>query len=461
MEKKRSVMNYVKALDVVSLTLMAGCCKACGSFRKRKSQRGDAGMCLPSQGEYLMTQNPYGVNGLVKTISDNLLKSSIREYPTFAVATAMQAVASAAMGTWTLPDGRPLCLYQLLLAPASAGKGAYIGGLKNLLLKTAEPILASEPGSREGLRRGLLEWNARLLCIDEVQDFFAKLADDNPHIAGIGIDLKEIWSGVGKLQSIVTKTVSSHAVVAPIAGFYGSGTVNETAQHFSGSVAGGGLVSRFCVFVETDVVPAKRDIERATWEVESGKLYRIFHGGKTDAWRLRGAGDWFEYRKQLLEPKAKIEGPQVRPTKRLNIHQAAADALWEQRKLWESALLDDASSASAAIFDRAATNALIYAGCHAIGMESGIITMEDINVGIDLARVSAEHATKLSNDYGGETALDKDAKKILRQLEQRGPLTKRELSQYANLNGKRLMEPLGGLIASGNVISTMGKFSKS
>lgn len=405
-----------------------------------------------------MTQQTLFVNGLCREIAQNLLNSSVREYPDFAVAVAMQAIATAAMGTWTLPDGRPLCLYQLVLAPASSGKGAYLAGLKNILLTAGEQMMAGEPGSREGLRRQLLEWNARIFCIDEVQDFFAKLASDNPHIQGIGTDLKEIWSGIDKLQSIATKTTISQSVARPFAGFFGTGTTTETAQYFSGNVSGGGLVSRFAVYFAEDVGPAKRNQERIEWEPQAGQLRKMFHVGKTPEWKQRGIPDWNEYRKKLLDPKGcNPEGPQVNPKRRIQINRAADDALWEQRQLWEQHIMADCHGVEGAIWDRAATNAIIYAALHAIGMASEIITLDDINIGIELARKAAENAIALSSNYGGEGAPDRDAKRILRALQKHGPLTKRELSRTSHLTGKRFAEALGGLVAAQNVAMTMDK----
>lgn len=409
-----------------------------------------------------MTHSALYVNGLCKEIAQNLLNSSVREYPDFAVAVAMQAIATAAMGTFTLPDGRPLCLYQLALAPASSGKGAYLGGLKNVILAAGEQMMAGEPGSREGLRRQLLEWNARLFCIDEIQDFFAKLASDNPHIQGIGTDLKEIWSGIDKLQSIATKTTISQSVALPLAGFFGTGTTNETAQYFSGNVSGGGLVSRFAVFFVDDVGPAKRSQERIEWEPQAGKLRKMWHAGKTSEWKQRGVGEWNDYRKRLLDPKScNPEGPQVRPSRRMKINQAADDALWEQRQLWERYILADCNGIDGAIWDRAATNALIYSALHAIGMGSETITLEDVNVGIDIARKAAENAVSLSSSYGGETSLDRDAKKILRALEKHGPMDKRALARMSNLYGARFVTALKGLEEANNVCFTLGKFVKT
>jgi hypothetical protein len=407
-----------------------------------------------------MADYPVAVNGLVKELADIFLAASPREYPTFAIASAMQAIATAAQGTFLLPDGRPLCLYQLLLAPASVGKGGYVGTLKNLLFKTSEQMIGGEPGSREGLRRLLLEWNARLFVIDEIQEFFGKMADENPHIKGIGTDLKEIWSGVECLQSIATKASITHSVKLPFAGFYGTGTTSETAQFFSGSVAGGGLVSRFAVFVVDEAVEVKRAIDRPDLTEVSGKLYEIFHAGKTPEWKQRGFPDWYEYRKRLLDPKGCTpEGPQVMPKKRLSIEQGADDILWEQRKLWERFILGDATSPEGPIWDRAGTMALIYASLHAIGRRKSTITLEDVNVGIDFAKLAAEASIELSNKYGGETSPDRDAKKILRVLAKAGPMTKRELSRASRLSGKRFAEALGGLIAAQNVVPTSDKFA--
>jgi hypothetical protein len=89
------------------------------------------------------------------------------------------------------------------------------------------------------------------------------------------------------------------------------------------------------------------------------------------------------------------------------------------------------------------------------------ITLEDVNVGIMLARKAAENATALASNYGGESAPDRDAKRILRALQKHGPLTKRDLSRTATLTGKRFAEALGGLIAAQNVVLTMDKIAIS
>jgi hypothetical protein len=410
-----------------------------------------------------MTDYPVAVNGLVKEIADLILDSAQRRYPTFAIATAMQCVAAAAMGTYLLPDGRPMCLYQMLLAPAAVGKGAYYNAANSLITAVSEQLIADEPGSKEGLRRMLLEWNARVFCIDEIQDFLAKMADDNPHLKGIGTDIKEIWSGVPKLRSVSIKTSVSPSIVRPLMGFFGTGTTNETAQYFSGSVAGGGLVSRFAVFVVENAGGLQQDPPAPDWSAISGKLYRIFHAGKTPEWKQRGFPDWYEYRKRLLDPKGcNPEGPQVNPTHKMIIEQDARDVLWEQRKLWAGSLEEDATCIEGAIFDRAATNALMYASIHAIGRASRIITMADVNVGIDLARISAESTVALATGYGGETAPDRDAKKILRCLEKNPQgLTKRELNRASRLTGKRFADALGGLISAQNVVLTIDKFYKT
>lgn len=134
----------------------------------------------------------------------------------------------------------------------------------------------------------------------------------------------------------------------------------------------------------------------------------------------------------------------------------------EQRKLWACSLEADASSIEGAIYDRAATNALMYATIHAIGRDSPVVTLEDVNVGIDLARISAESTCSLAMNYGGETVPDRDAKKILRALENNiQGLTKRELSRAAHLTGKRFADALGGLYAAQNVVLTMDKFYKA
>lgn len=402
------------------------------------------------------------VKGLVSDISQYMLDSAVREYPQFAIASAMQIIAACAQGTYTLPDGRPLCLYQILLAPASSGKGAYLAAVKRILMEVGQQIVSTEPGSREGLRHGLQEWNARAIVVDEIQDFFAKLASDNPHIQGIGTDLKEIWSGVDKLQSIATKMAISEAVSNPLVSFYGTGVIKETAQHFSGSTSGGGLFSRFQIFFANEVMKAKRETKRTDIASICGDLRKIWCLGKTDAWKDKGIPQWNEYRQMLLLPPAKREmiAPQMKPMYRLRISKEADDLLWEHRQHWETYLLNDSDSVSGAIYDRASTSALIYAGCHSLGCKRIEITKEDICVGLLFAEKSAENAVKLSTDYAAANDDENDAKKILRALEKHGPMDKRTLARMCNLYGKRYISALTGLEQSHNVLFTSGKFHK-
>jgi hypothetical protein len=411
---------------------------------------------------FLMAYEIPAVKGLVSDISQYMLDSAVREYPQFAIASAMQIIAACAQGTYTLPDGRPLCLYQILLAPASSGKGAYLAAAKRILMEVAQQMVSSEPGSREGLRHGLQEWNARAILVDEVQDFFAKLASDNPHIQGIGTDLKEIWSGVEKLQSIATKSNISEAVLNPLVSFYGTGVIKETAQHFCGSTAGGGLFSRFQIFFADEVVKAKRHISRSNIANICGDLRMIFHMGKTEEWKPKGIPQWNDYRQMLLLPPAKREiiAPQMKPMFALKITQEADDLLWEQRQHWETYLLDDADSIQGAIYDRASTAGLIYAACHALGCKRIEINKEDLCIGLALAEMSAINAVKLSTNYSASNDDENDAKKILRALDKHGPMDKRTLQKMSNMYGKRYISALTGLEQSKNVVSTLGKYQK-
>jgi hypothetical protein len=401
-----------------------------------------------------MTYDVPAVKGLVSDISQYMLDSAVREYPQFAVASAMQIIAACAQGTYTLPDGRPLCLYQILLAPASSGKGAYLAAAKRILMEVAQQMVSSEPGSREGLRHGLQEWNARAILVDEVQDFFAKLASDNPHIQGIGTDLKEIWSGVEKLQSIATKSNISEAVQNPLVSFYGTGVIKETAQHFCGSTSGGGLFSRFQIFFADEVVKAKRHISKTNIANICGDLRMIFHMGKTEEWKPKGIPQWNEYRQMLLLPPAKREiiAPQMKPMFALKITQEADDLLWEQRQHWETYLLTDADSIQGAIYDRASTAGLIYAACHALGCKRIEINKEDLCIGLALAEMSAENALKLSNNYAASTDDENTHKRILRSLTKHGPLSKRDLQRSSNVFGAAFVKALDGAMKSGEVI---------
>lgn len=398
------------------------------------------------------------VNGIVADLTEYLLQSSIREYPAFAVASAMQIVAACAQGTYLLPDGRPLCLYQLLLAPASGGKGAYFGAMKKILTDVSEQIVGNEPGSREGLRHTLHEWNSRAICQDEVQDFFKKLGSDNPHIQGIGTDLKEIWSGTDRLLSITTKSAVSESVKRPLVSFYGTGTTAETAEQFCGSTVGGGLFSRFQVFFEDTVVGQKRSGKKIDIEMIVGNLYSMFHSGKTEEWKDKGFSEWNEYRRQLLTPKREIRGPQMMPRRKLNITQEADDTVWEYRQRWEQYLLSDPDSVAGAVWDRAATSAVIYAACHALGCRRTEITLQDVNIGIDIAGVSAQNAVKLAFWYAAKSDLQRDMKKVLRTIKRHIQVDKRTICRATHLTGDQVEQILVSLQRSGDVLFTSNRY---
>jgi hypothetical protein len=399
------------------------------------------------------------VNGIVGELSDHILKSTVREYREFAVASAMQIVAACAQGTWRLPDGRPICLYQLVLAPASSGKGAYLGAVKRVLAKVSEQIVSNEPGSREGLRQGLQEWNSRTILLDEVQDFFKKLGSDNPHIQGIGTDLKEVWSGVEKLQSISTKTAVSDPVKNPLIGFYGAGTIDGTAKQFCGDTVGGGLFSRFQVFFSDTVVEAKREVSFEDIPNIIGQLYAMFHQGKTEEWKNRGFPEWMEYRKQLLKPVREIISPQMFPTRRLKITKEADDELWMYRQRWEADLLADPDSLAGAVWDRAATAALMYAALHCLGCRRTEIDIKDVHIGVDMAGVSASNAVKLALWYASSSEEQNDIKKVLRAIKRHVAIDRRTICRVTSLTVATVDSILINLQRTGDVICTHSKFS--
>jgi hypothetical protein len=398
-------------------------------------------------------------NGIVQSISLAILNSAVREYGVFAAAAACQIVAAAAQGVYCLPDGRPLSLYQLLLAPASAGKGQYQGAVKKLVHEIYPVLLGGEPGSREGLRQDLHAWNVRLIVIDEVQDFLAKLTDDsNVHIKGISTDLKEVWSGTDKLQSISTKTSFSHELKHPRINFLGVGTVEGTGKSLSGSVVGGGLASRFNIFTAGTEMPARK--KRQTWPLkcqdELSALRRLALEGMVEK-PFIGMARYIELRMAYIK-KPEDHEPQMIPEKRLAITPEASDLIWEHEQAWEMMLLRDPTSPEASIYDRAGTQALIYAAIHCIGRGYEKIDKEDVCFGTDMASLAAESACKLMLEHGATSNDEATHKRILRSLAKHGAQSKRDLQRSSTVWGAAFVKALEGAVNSGEVIMVDGKF---
>lgn len=401
-------------------------------------------------------------NGMVQSIALAILNSAVREYGIFAAAAACQVVAAAAQGVYNLPDGRPLSLYQLLLAPASAGKGQYQGVVKKLVHDIYPVLLGGEPGSREGLRQDLHAWNVRLIAIDEVQDFFSKLTDDsNVHIKGISTDLKEVWSGTDKLQSISTKASFSHELKHPRINFLGVGTVEGTGKSLSGSVVGGGLASRFNIFTAGTEMPARK--KRQTWpfkcQDELSALRKLALEGMVEK-PFIGMARYIETRMAYIKKPEEHE-PQMMPEKRLAITPEADDLIWEHEQTWEKMLLCDPTSPEAAVYDRAGTQALIYAAIHCIGRGNTKIDKEDVCFGTEMAGLAAESACKLMHEHGSTSNDEATHKRLIRALTKHGPKTRRELQQLSHIHGATFVKALEGAVNSGEVIMVDGKFRLS
>ena len=392
-------------------------------------------------------------NGLINSLALAILNSAIREYGIFAAAAACQIVAAAAQGVYCLPDGRPLSLYQLLLAPASAGKGHYQSSVKRLVSEIYPVLLSGEPGSREGLRQDLHAWNVRLIVIDEIQDFLAKLTDDsNVHIKGISTDLKEIWSGTDKLQSISTKTSFSHEIKHPRVNFLGVGTVDGTGKSLSGSVVGGGLASRFNIFTAGTEMPALK--KRETWPItcrqELSALRRMAFEGLAEK-PFIGMPKYIERRLAYIK-KPDDHEPQMRAEKTLGITAEASDIIWLHEQTWEKMLLQDPSSSDAAIYDRAGTQALVYAAIHCVGRGNEKIDKEDVCFGTEMASQAADSACKLMADHGACSIDESTHKRLIRSLAKHGPLSKRDLQRSSTVFGATFVKALDGAMKSGEVI---------
>lgn len=392
-------------------------------------------------------------SGLVNEIATAILESAIRPYEEFALATAFQIVAACAQGSYCLPDGRPLCLYQMVLAPASAGKGAYVNAAKETIKKVFPRLLGAEPGSREGLRFILHEWNAKTLVIDEFQGFLEKLSDDsNVHIRGVADDFKEIWPGVSSLLGIITKTSSSPPLENPKLGVFGVGTPTGVAKSMTGGVITDGLLSRFNIFTITEICKKRITVPPFNPEPFRLRLLDLVDEGKNAKAEVV-LDTWFEkWRAAKTQDK---HVPQALATRCLNIDPDALDLVRFRDEVWECYLIAEPNSARGSVYDRGSSRGLQYAALHCLGRGSTTINLKDVQVGLNFAEISINHTLKLIEEESAESPEEKDVKRILKQL-RKEPMTMRDLRRYSHLVGQRFDRALKHLIDSGQVASAQG-----
>jgi hypothetical protein len=392
--------------------------------------------------------------GLVNELACAIIDSAIRQYEDFALAAALQVVAACAQGSYLLPDGRPLCLYQMVLAPASAGKGAYVGAVKDTLKRVFPRLLGAEPGSREGLRFILHEWNAKTLVIDEFQGFLEKLSDEsNVHIRGVADDLKEIWPGVGNLLGIVTKTSSSPPLEQPKLGVFGVGTPTGVAKSMTGGVISDGLLSRFNIFHVEEIHKKRVSVPRFNPDPFRLRLLDLVNEGQNKNGDVTH-DSWFE-RWRTGKTLDKHE-PQALATRCLNIDPDAQELIRLQDEHWEQFLIADPNTASGSVYDRGASRGLQYAALHCLGRMSTTINLTDVQFGLNFAEVSINHTLRLIDEEAAESKEEKDCKKILKQLRKK-PMNRRELMRASHLILANFNRAIDHLSESGQVRQT-GEF---
>jgi len=387
--------------------------------------------------------------GLVNEIATALLDSAVRPYDEFALATAFQIVAACAQGSYCLPDGRPLCLYQMVLAPSSAGKGAYLGAANETIKRVFPRLLGAEPGSREGLRFILHEWNAKTIIFDEFQETLSKFSDaSNVHIHGISSDWKEIWPGVGSLLGIITKTSSSPPLERPRLGIFGVGTPTGVAKSMTGGVVTDGMLSRFNIFTIEKICRKRTNIQKFDPEPFRLRLLELVEEGKNRKEEVV-LDTWFE--KWRAGKTLEKHLPQALASRCLNIDPDALEIVRLQDEHWEAYLIDDPTSARGSIYDRGASRGLQYAALHCLGRGSTTINVKDVQVGLNFAEVSIHHTLKLIDEESAENPEEKDTKDILKQLRKR-PMTRRDLMRSSHLVGERFKRAVRHLEDSEQIV---------
>ncbi len=416
--------------------------------------------------------------GLIKQISDEILKHSKRQYPHFALASALAIMAGVAQGGFQVPnleddtkgDGS-VSLYQWLTSPPGSGKNSYLRAVERYLDSVDPRLVSNRVNSSYGLRSSLYCFNAVTLCIDEMQDEITRLSSSpGSPMYQVLTDIKELFNDLTELKSVLIKGSKFPNVVQPRLNLFSIGTTGGLKKHLSSELIGGGLLSRFMQWPEGPVsdfnhcaveqyVPDPAIIER---------LRCIFKQGMTEVGRGQDYDKVFD---QLAKVNQKGESvpkhvPQTMPVTNLSFEgmeprkllkgfRKSQDDLY--RRLVREGLAESEIS-PASIVARSPQIAGKLATIAALSREQMAIGAADAHWGIAVARVLSDSLRTLIFGSAAESPFEKNCRRVIAVIAKfKEPITRKTLMQYGNMSGRDLEAVVIDLASAGRIKAFSGK----
>jgi hypothetical protein len=205
----------------------------------------------------------YTIDGLLKMFVDECVRSAPeRAQPFLALGAALAVVGALAGRRYASPTGLRTNLCVLGLGPSSCGKSAAQDVASELLVKASlGHYLAGDPQSGNALLSELVDHPVRLLVMDELGQWIAKLTQSKapPHLGAIKRNLMVLFSSAHK-----TMAGSSYAdpslrkrvdICQPHFCIYGAGTQERFWEVIKSGAITDGFVPRFLLFAPDVAYP--------------------------------------------------------------------------------------------------------------------------------------------------------------------------------------------------------------
>lgn len=371
--------------------------------------------------------------GLVREIAETILAHSDRQFPQFAIASALSIIAGAAQGGYSAPSigngeiGGGLNFYNWLIAPSAAGKDSYKHSVEVYLNEVDSRLVFDVFGSSYGLRCSLFCSNSGISVIDEFQDEMERLGgkQSSPHLQQVLTDMKKLTNDLSVLPAVTLAKSRYPAINNPRYSVFALGTMEGFNRSLTSKIIGGGLLSRFTPWPVLKV-PSRifSDRLRNPPPDQIKRLLEIARFGQTNEGLAQDLEEQIAIFQTVGEVRsgARIEHIQqwnpfacilkIEPAAKLRLHDFYAQQENEYfRFLAENeAGGDDISPGSVA--DRAPRLALKIACWAALGSGRVVVNENDIAWGVLVSKTLADWLCQKINRDAGDSGFEKLIKRI-------------------------------------------------
>jgi hypothetical protein len=356
--------------------------------------------------------------GIIGELACWMYDTSVREYDSFAVAGALAILSTCAQGSYKSWDGRSLSLYQICLLPAAGGKDHYLSSVEDTLHDVDSRLVMSIPGSSHGLRGDMYSFNSRVLCMDEVQDFFSRMGGtENVFVSQVMSDIKELYNGKARWKGSSLKTQVMPDIIHPRMTWVGFGTPGKFKQTINSNMVGGGLLSRILLWDVEQVPKRSRITRRSEFSKESiGALRRLANKGVQPDFKAKGILGVTEALTAYHSGKQCIHAPQTRATESLTITREASKAFAIYDEEMETRYRSSPDCPEGAIYDRASTQVAKIASLHAVGCRRVEVHVEDLEWAVAVANATIEPMAHMARTWMADSVGERNRQRVLSVL---------------------------------------------